>query len=128
MKTQVIPQEHPSTSISRRILVRLLSLLSLTLTASAGIIMFVVLPYELMEHSHLLPDWEVLKFIYLLAAIVLAWAHVGGSFTIAVIVCEVAAVLLQPGSRRAKIKAGLAIGLCTMTYLWLCVAARYNIH
>jgi hypothetical protein len=121
-------QENASASTSRRILVRFLSLLALSLTASAGIIIFIVLPYELMERWHLLPDWQVLNFIYLLAAIVLVWAHVGGSITIAVIVCEVAAVLLQPGSRRAKIEAGLAIGLCTLTYLWLYIAARYNIH
>ncbi len=122
---------HPASelpSTSRRILVRFLSLLSLSLAASAGIIMFIVLPYDLMERWHLLPDWEALKFIYVLAVIVLAWAHVGGTFTITVIACEVAAVLLQPGSRKAKIEAGLAIGLCTMTYLWLHIAARYNIH
>jgi len=90
--------------------------------------MFIVLPFELMERWHLLPNWEALNFIYVLAVIVLAWAHAGGAFTIAVIVCEVAAVLLQPGSRKAKIEAGLTIGLCTMTYLWLYITVRYNLH
>jgi hypothetical protein len=81
-----------------------------------------------MERWHLLPNWEGLNFIYLLAVILLAWAHAGGFLTLVVIVCEVALVQLQPGSRKAKIEAAVAIGLCTMTYLWLYIATRYNIH
>ena len=52
----MIRRELASMSTSRRILVRFLSLLALSLAASAGIIMFIVLPFEPMQHWHLLPD------------------------------------------------------------------------
>jgi len=73
-------------------LLRFLNALALSLAASAGMIMFILLPYEFLVTRHLVPNWDVFKFIYLLAAILLAWLHAGGYITITVIVCEVAVV------------------------------------
>jgi hypothetical protein len=62
---------------ARALLTRFLTLVGLLLTAPAGMIVFIVIPYAVFERWHLLPDWDILKIIYLLVPIALAWNHAG---------------------------------------------------
>jgi len=74
-------------------------------------IIFVVIPYAVMDRWHMLPDWGVLRFIYLLFPIILAWQHAGFYIVLMVIFCELIIILLQ---RPLQKKAGGSRGGSTL--------------
>jgi len=103
--------------VGERLFVRLLNLVAWVLATSGGLIVFVVLPYDLLGRWHLLPHWDVFALIYLMFPILLAWNHAGGYIVAVVLGCESILVVLQSGNRRAKVEGAAAVGLCVLAYL-----------
>jgi hypothetical protein len=62
----------------RRLLARVLGLVALILTASAGIVVFIAIPIDLAEKVHALPHWSIfLVLVFAIAPIIVAWSHAG---------------------------------------------------
>jgi hypothetical protein len=113
----------------RRLLARLLGLVALILTASAGIVVFIAIPIDLAERVHALPHWSIfLVLVFAIAPIIVAWSHAGIYILLIVTASELALLILKPGIRRAKIEAALATGLCTVAYLFVYLANHFNFH
>ena len=113
---------------SEQILVRLLSSVSLLLSASAGIILLVVMPFVFLEHWHLLPNWQGLMLIYLLFPVVIAWNHAGIAFVLIVVGCELILFRFDHAARRAKLEAMIKVSVCVLALLFLTVGNRLNFH
>jgi hypothetical protein len=94
---------------------------------SAAIVLFVVIPYSLLEGWHLVPHWDIFWGIYLLFPIIIAWSHAGIYMLLCVMVCELALVLLKPGVPRARIEAIAAVGVCTLLYLYNYLSLRFHL-
>lgn len=113
----------------RRLLARLLGLVALLLTASAGIVVFIFIPVALADRGHVLPHSDiVLVLVFAIAPIIIAWSHAGIYIVLIVTASELGLLILNPGIRRAKIEAGLATGLCTVAYLCIHLASHFNFH
>ena len=115
-------------SIATRMFVRVLRLAALVLSGSAGMIIFVVIPYAMMDRWHMLPDWGVLRFIYLLFPIILAWQHAGFYIVLMVIFCELIIILLQRPLQEKKLEAAVAVALCTLAYRCIHIGNRMSIR
>jgi len=113
---------------SQKILQRLIASLTLFVSASGALILFVVVPFALLEHWRLLPDWRGLRLIYLLFPLVIAWNHAGFLFVLIVIGGEVVSAQLNPPDRKAKVEGVLKISVCVLTALFLELGNRYNPH
>jgi hypothetical protein len=103
--------------------------IALLITASAAIILFIVTPYDLLERWHALPNWNIFWLFFMFVPIVIAWGHAGAYLVLGVVACELAIFVLKPnlGSRGKKVAAG-SVAICVVTYLWLYIGNRYNIH
>src|SRR5579864_7154538 len=97
---------------SEKILVRLLGSVSLLLSASAAIVLLVVMPFVLLEHWHSLPNWQGLMLIYLLFPVVIAWNHAGTAFVLIVAVCELTRFRFNPAVPRMRIEAVVKVSVC----------------
>lgn len=115
-------------SLCHRVLVRVLRSVTNVLAASAGLIVFVVFPYVLLEHWHMLPNWEAMNFIFILFPIVIAWMHAGLYMTLIVAACETIVLKLSPSARRARIEASAKIVICGLVYVLLYLGNRFNFH
>jgi len=112
----------------QKTLVLLLHSVSLLVFASAAIILFVVMPYVLLEHWQLLPNWQGLMFIYMLFPIVIAWNHAGIAFVLIVGVCELILLRFDRATLRAKLEAAVKVSVCVLAQLILTVGNRLNFH
>ena len=113
---------------AQRLLVRFVHSVTLLVAGSAALVVFVVMPYVLVEHWHMLPDWQILQLIYLMFPIVIAWDHAGLVFVLIVVACEVLTLDLKSASRTAKIEATVKISICVLAYLFLTIGNRLNFH
>ncbi|MGO9086273.1 MAG: hypothetical protein ACLQBK_13690 [Candidatus Sulfotelmatobacter sp.] len=111
-----------------KILVRFLHSVTLLVAVSAALLVFVVMPYVLLEHWRLLPDWQGFAFIYLLFPLIIAWIHAGFILLVIVVVCELSLVGFQPAARRTKIEAAAKISICLLAYLFIAIGNRLNLH
>ena len=109
-------------------LVRFLHSVTLLLAVSAALIVFIVMPYVLLEHWHLLPGWQGLAFIYLLFPLIIVWIHAGFIFLVIVVVCELLLVDFKSAARRTKIEAAAKISVCLLAYLFITIGNRLNLH
>lgn len=109
-------------------LARFLQPVTLLLPVSAALIVFIVMPYALLEHWHLLPDWQGLVFIYLLFPLIIAWIHAGFIFLVIVVVCELLLVDFKSAARRTKIEAAAKISVCLLAYLFIAIGNQLNLH
>jgi len=109
-------------------LVRFLHSVTLLLAVSAALIIFIVMPYVLLEHWHLLPDWQGLQFIYLLFPLIIAWIHAGFVFLVIVVACELLLVDFKSAARRTKIEAAAKISVCLLAYLFITIGNQLNLH
>lgn len=109
-------------------LVRSLHSISWFLVSSAAVIVFIDMPYVLLEHWHMLPDRLDSPLIYLTFPIVIAWMYAGFAILVCVVVCESFVVDLKTASRRTKIAAGTRIGLCLLAFLFITIGDQMNLH
>jgi D-alanyl-lipoteichoic acid acyltransferase DltB (MBOAT superfamily) len=114
-----VPQGVPA-----RILIRVLRSVALLLSASAAIVLFIGIPYELLERR--LPNWDIFNLIFLLFPIVIAWQHAGLYMLLCVTICGLALVLLNPGVRRARIEAIGMVGICAVLYIFMYLSMRFR--
>ena len=115
--------------VLRRLLARLLGLVALLLSVSAGIVVFIAIPVDLAGRVHVLPHWSIfLVLVFAIAPIIIALSHAGIYIVLIVTASELGLLILNPGIRRAKIEAGLATGLCTVAYLCVHLANHFNFH
>ena len=115
-------------SLGNRVLVRVLRSVTNILAASAGLIVFVVFPYVLLEHWHMLPNWEAMNLIFILFPIVIAWMHAGLYMTLIVAACETIILKLSPSARSMRIEASAKIAVCGLVYALLYLGNRFNFH
>jgi len=113
---------------SEQTLVRLLGSVSLLLSASAAIILLVVMPFVFLEHWRLLPDWQGFMLIYLLFPVVIAWNHAGIAFVSIVVVCELILFRFDHAARRRRLEAVAKVSVCVLALLFLAVGNRLNFH
>jgi len=110
------------------ILARFVHSVTLLLAGSAALIVFVVMPYVLLEHWHMLPDWQGLQLIYLMFPIVIAWDYAGFVFLVIVAASELLLVDFKSAARRPKIEAAVKISVCLLAYLLLTIGNQLNFH
>jgi len=106
----------------------LLRFISLFLSCSAGIVVFIDMPYVLLEHWHRLPEQLDSPLIFLTFPIVIAWMYAGFAMLVGVVICESFLVDLNTASRGAKIAAATRIGLCLMAILFITIGNKMNLH
>jgi len=109
-------------------LVRFLHSVTLLLAVSAALIVFIVMPYALLEHRHLLPDWQGLEIIYLLFPLIVAWIHAGFIFLVIVVVCELLLVDFKSATRKTKIEVAAKMSVCLLAYLFITIGNHLNLH
>jgi hypothetical protein len=92
-------------------------------------IVFVLIPIEVLDRMHVLPGWgSGMFFVLALAPFVIAWDHYGGLMLCTITVCEVSRLALNAQQRRARIEAALAITLGVLAYLCIRLSVQFNIH
>jgi len=109
-------------------LMRLLHSISYLLAVSAALIVFIVMPYVLLEHWHLLPGWQGLQLIYVLFPLIIAWMHAGFIFIVIVVACELLLVDFKSATRSTKIEAAAKISACLLAYLFITIGNQLNLH
>jgi hypothetical protein len=114
--------------MTRRSLTRLFSSVALVITASAALIIFVAIPVGWLDRQHLLPGGSAFAIVIALFPIIAAWGRAGLYFVLVVTACELTLVVLKPGVRRARIEAIVAVGVCTLAYLYIYLSVRFNFH
>ena len=102
--------------------------ISLLLASSAAVIVFIDMPYVLLEHWHMLPQQMDSQLIYLTFPIVIAWMYAGFAILVCVVGCESFVLDLKTASRRTKMAAGTRIGLCLMAFLFITIGNEMNLH
>jgi len=98
------------------------------ITASAAIVVFVAIPYALLDRWHLLPNWSIFWIFFIFIPFIVARDRAGFYLLLTVVVCEQSLVSLKPRVRKTTIMAFGSVAPCTLTYLWIYVAHRFNIH
>ena len=122
-------QDRTPQGALKSLLTRFLGLIALLLAASAGVVVFVAIPIDLAERMHILPNWSIfVVLVFAIAPILVAWSHAGIYMVVIVAASELALLILKPGIRRAQIEAVLVTGLCTVAYLCVHLASRFNFH
>jgi len=109
-------------------LARSLHFISLFLASSAAVIVFIDMPYVLLEHWHMLPNWLDSPLIFLTFPIVIAWMYAGFAIVVCVVICESFVVDLKTACRMTKIAAGTRIGLCLLAFLFITIGNEMNLH
>ena len=107
---------------------RLLSSVSLLFSASATIILLVLMPYVFLEHWHLLPNWQGFMLIYLFFPVVVAWNHAGIVFVLTVAGCELILFRFNHAARRMRLEAVVKVSVSVLALLFLTVANRLKLH
>lgn len=122
-------QDETGEGTLQRAVVLLLDRVALLITASAAIMLFIVIPCDLLERWHALPHWDIFWLFFMFVPLVVAWDHAGAYLVLTATACELAIVVLRPqlSSRDKKVAAG-SVAICIVTYLWLYIQMRYNIH
>jgi hypothetical protein len=90
-RAQMTAQNDTRLTSMRLIIVRLLDSIALLVTASAGVIVFVAIPFDLLDSGHLLPNWSVFTvLLFTLAPNIIAWGHAGIYIALIVVVVKFA--------------------------------------
>jgi len=64
--------------------------------------------------------------VFAIAPIIIAWSHAGIYMVLIVAASELALLILKPDIKRARFEAALATSLCTVAYLCVHLAIRFN--
>jgi len=112
----------------RAVTLRILDAVAVVITASAVIVLFIALPYAALDRWQLLPHWDIFGLFFLFFPFIVAWDRVGIYLLLTVIGCEATVVVLRPAVRRTKLSPAASVAVCVLTYLWVYVAHRFNIH
>ena len=102
--------------------------ISLLITASAAVILFIAVPFDLLDNWHMLPSSTPWGVVFLFFPLVYVWGHAGLYLLVAVTACESTILFLKPVTTLAKITAAVPILVCLLTYLLLYLSVRFNIH
>ena len=115
-------------NLQLKILMRVLRSVTLLLTGSAVLVMFVAIPAGWLDKWHLLPGWSGFVVVVALFPIIAAWGYAGFYFLLIVSCCELALVLLRPSARKARIEAIGAVCVCAITCLYFYLSVRFNFN
>jgi hypothetical protein len=107
---------------------RFLHSVTFLLAISAALIVFIVMPYTLLGHWHLLPDWQGFQLIYLLFPLIVAWLHAGFIFLAIVVASELSLVDFKSAAGSTRIESAAKISVCLLAYLFITIANRLNLH
>lgn len=107
---------------------RILHSISWFLACSAAVIVFIDMPYVLLQHWHMLPARLDSPLIFLTFPIVIAWIYAGFAILAGVVICESFVIDLKTASRRTKVAAGTRIGLCLLAFLFITIGNEMNLH
>jgi hypothetical protein len=110
------------------VVLRIMDSVAIVITASAGIIIFIAVPFALLDRWHLLPKWDIFWLFFAFAPVVMAWDRLGPYLMLIVAVCELSIVAMRPEIKKTKIIAVVFVAICLLAYLWLYAARRFNIH
>ena len=117
---------RPSTAL--RAISWSLESLGLLITATAAVIVFFAIPYDLLERWRLLPHWDIFWLFFIFVPFIAAWDRAGPFLLLTVMSCEIALTLLKPGVKKVKIAAVVSIMVCIAAYVWIFIARRSNVH
>ena len=105
----------------------LLYVISLLITASAAVVLFIAVPFVLLDNRHLLPSSVPWGVVFLFFPFVYVWDRAGLYLLVAVIVCESVVLSLKPANSWAKITAVVPILVCLLTYLLFHLGWRWDL-
>lgn len=109
------------------LLQRLLHVISLLITASAAVVLFIAVPFVLLDNRHLIPSSVPWGVVFLFFPFVYIWGRAGLFLLVVVTVCESAVLSLKPGNAWAKITAVAPILACLLTYLLFHLGWRWDL-
>ncbi len=126
--TQMTGHSGTRSSTPWIIILRIFDAVSVVITASAAVLLFIATPYSLLDRWHLLPNWGIFWIFFVFVPFIVVWDRAGFYLLLVVIVCQSLLVLLRPRSQKTQIIAVGSVVLCALTYVWIYVAHRFNIH
>jgi len=112
----------------RNIILRMLDAISLVITASAAVILFIAIPYSLLDRWHLLPNWGIFWIFFVFVPFMVGWDRAGFYLLFVVVACQLLLALLRQRTQRTQIIAFVSVVLCTLASIWIYMAHRFNIH